>query len=74
MLVWIAWISLAGAFQVGMYAWMAVMHFRLFPSPHLEPVSPVFWLMMQIAMVMVFLTSAPMNRWLVQAGFKEKMG
>jgi Domain of unknown function (DUF4396) len=62
------------AFQVGMYAWMAVTHFWLFPSPHLEPVNPVFWLMMQVAMVLGLLTTAPMNRWLVSRGVKEKMG
>jgi Domain of unknown function (DUF4396) len=62
------------AFQVGMYAWMAVTHFWLFPAPHLEPVTPVFWWMMQVAMVLGLLTTAPMNRWLVGAGLKEKMG
>jgi hypothetical protein len=62
------------AFQVGMYAWMAAVHFWLFPAPHLEPVSPVFWLMMQIAMTLGLVTTAPMNRWLVGAGLKEKMG
>jgi hypothetical protein len=46
----------------------------LFSSPHLEPVSPVFWLMMQIGMVLGLLTTSPMNRWLVGAGLKEKMG
>jgi hypothetical protein len=62
------------AFQVGMYAWMAVVYFLLFPAPHLEPVSPVYWLMMQVAMGLGFLTATPMNRWLVRAGWKEKMG
>ncbi|HUY82833.1 MAG TPA: DUF4396 domain-containing protein [Acidobacteriaceae bacterium] len=62
------------AFQVGMYAWMAVTYFALFPAPHLTPLSPVFWLMMQVAMVFGLLTTAPMNRWLVRAGLKEKMG
>jgi hypothetical protein len=62
------------AFQIGMYAWMAVTYFLLFPAPHLEPVSPVFWLMMQIGMVLGLLTTTPMNRWLVSVGIKEKMG
>lgn len=62
------------AFQVGMYAWMAVSYFWLFPHPHLAPPSPVFWLMMQIGMVLGLLTTSPMNRWLVAAGLKEKMG
>ncbi|HTW44194.1 MAG TPA: DUF4396 domain-containing protein [Acidobacteriaceae bacterium] len=59
------------AFQVGMYAWMAVTHFWLFPHPHLTPLNPVFWLMMQIAMVLGLLTTSPMNRWLVGVGLKE---
>ncbi|MEG9435574.1 DUF4396 domain-containing protein [Edaphobacter sp. HDX4] len=62
------------AFQVGMYAWMALVYFKLFPSPHLEPIQPEYWLMMQIGMICGFLTSYPMNRWLVEAGLKEKMG
>lgn len=62
------------AFQVGMYAWMTVVHLWLFPAPHLKPVNPVYWLMMQIAMSIGFLVSVPMNRWLVRSGLKEKMG
>ncbi len=62
------------AFQVGMYAWMALVYFVLFPAPHLTPVDPRFWLMMQIAMVCGFLTTAPMNSWLVRQGIKEAMG
>ena len=61
------------AFQIGMYAWMAIVFFFLFPRPHLTPMQPVYWLMMQIAMVFGFATSFPMNRWLVQRGWKEKM-
>jgi len=62
------------AFQVGMYAWMALVRFRLFPRPHLHPDRAAFWLMMQIAMVCGFLTSIPMNHWLVSKGWKERMG
>lgn len=61
-------------FQVGMYAWMALVYFVLFPRPHLKPVEPEYWLMMQIAMMLGFFTSYPMNRWLVSAGWKERMG
>ena len=35
--------------------------------------SPVFWFMMQIAMLAGFLTSYPVNWWLVKQGIKEKM-
>lgn len=63
------------AFQVGMYGWMVLMRFVLFPMPHnLEPDHAAYWLMMQVAMVCGFLTSLPMNRWLVMRGLKERMG
>lgn len=62
------------SFQVGMYAWMALTYFVLYPEPHLTAVDPLFWLMMQVAMVFGFLTTAPMNRWLVRRGIKEAMG
>jgi Domain of unknown function (DUF4396) len=62
------------AFQVGMYGWMLLMHFVLFPMAHMEPNRTAYWLMMQVAMVCGFLTSLPMNRWLIMLGWKEKMG
>jgi hypothetical protein len=62
------------AFQVGMYAWMSLVYYRLFPAPHLTPNQPVYWLMMQVAMICGFMTSFPMNRLLVSIGWKEKMG
>lgn len=62
------------AFQVGMYGWMALLHYVLFPVHPLEPNRAAYWLMMQVAMVCGFLTSLPMNRWLVTLGWKERMG
>ncbi len=61
------------AFQVGMYAWMALVFFVLFPKPHLTPFDPRFWLMMQVAMILGDATAYPMNRWLVSSGLKEAM-
>jgi hypothetical protein len=61
------------AFQVGMYAWMALVYFVLFSHPHLTPFDVRYWLMMQIAMICGFATSYPMNRWLLRAGLKEPM-
>ena len=62
------------AFQIGMYLFMALVYFRLFPAPHhLTPFDPRYWLMMQIAMVCGFATSFPMNRLLIRLGLKEKM-
>ncbi len=62
------------AFQVGMYAWMALVFFKLFPQPHLHPNEVRYWLMMQVAMICGFLTAYPMNYILVKAGLKEAMG
>ena len=61
------------AFQVGMYAWMALVYFVLFPQPHLTPFDPRYWLMMQVAMICGFATSFPMNWMLLRAGLKEAM-
>jgi hypothetical protein len=61
------------AFQMGMYAWMALVYFVLFPHPHLTAFQPQYWLMMQIAMICGYVTSFPMNRWLIRAGLKEAM-
>ncbi len=61
------------AFQLGMYSWMALVFFVLFPRPHLHPNSPAYWFMMQIAMILGFLTAAPMNKLLIQVGWKEAM-
>ncbi|HEX4154515.1 MAG TPA: DUF4396 domain-containing protein [Acidobacteriaceae bacterium] len=61
------------AFQLGMYAWMALVYFRLFTAPHLTPFDPRFWLMMQIAMICGFAASYPMNRLLISIGIKEAM-
>jgi Domain of unknown function (DUF4396) len=60
------------AWQVGMYGWMAIATFLIF-GRELDKSDPVFWFMMQIAMLAGFLTSYPVNWWLVRAGIKEKM-
>lgn len=62
------------AFQIGMYAWMALTRFVLFPNPRLQPNQPVFWFMMQIGMIVGFFTSWPANALLLRRGWKEKMG
>ncbi len=54
-----------------MYGWMAPAHFGLFGE--IPKTNPVFWFVMQIAMLAGFLTSYPVNWWLVKAGLKEKM-
>lgn len=59
------------AWQVGMYGWMAVVTFLLLGE--LEKTDPVFWFMMQIAMLAGFLTGYPVNWLLLRAGLKERM-
>lgn len=61
------------AFEVGLFGWMAVMAFVLFPSPPLHPNSPVYWFLMQIGMVIGFFTAWPANVWLIRRGIKEAM-
>lgn len=60
------------AWQVGMYGWMALAVFVLF-GHELPKTSPVFWFMMQVAMLTGFLTSYPVNWWLLKKGIKEAM-
>jgi hypothetical protein len=62
------------AFQIGMYAWMALVFFKLFPRPHLHANQPTYWLMMQVAMICGFATSLPVNGFLIRIGWKEAMG
>src|ERR1700733_757733 len=62
------------AFEIGLFGWMAVMAFVLFPSPHqLMPNSAAFWLFMQVGMMIGFGTSWPANVWLVRRGVKVPM-
>ena len=61
------------AFQVGMYGWMALVHFKLFSDPHLTPFQSPFWLMMQIGMICGFATTLPVNYLLLRSGLKEAM-
>ena len=61
------------AFQIGMYAWMALTYFVLFPEPHLTPFDPRYWLLMQCAMICGYFTSYPVNRWLIRSGLKGAM-
>ena len=70
--VWADTISIA-LFEVGMFAWMTIVHFWVFPSPHLNPAMAVFWFMMQLAMIAGFFTTLPANAWLIRKGWKEKI-
>ena len=64
------------AWQVGMYGFMAFAYFFIFRNllgVELKVNSAEFWFMMQIAMIFGFMTSFPVNWWLVSSGLKEKM-
>jgi hypothetical protein len=60
------------AFQLGLFGYMALYHL-VFWQPPLSVASPTYWFMMQIGMTVGFFTAWPVNTWLIQAGWKEKM-
>jgi uncharacterized protein DUF4396 len=60
------------AFQVGLFGWMALSHFVIWPEPlHID--TAAHWWMMQVGMIVGFFTAWPVNRWLIRRGWKEKM-
>lgn len=61
------------AFEVGMFAWMAVIWFLLMATNRPDASSIVFWFMMQIGMLLGFLTTYPANWLLVRRGVKSAM-
>jgi hypothetical protein len=61
------------AWQVGMYGGMAIALFAVYSPEALPKSGPVFWFMMQLAMFLGFLTSYPVNWWLLRSGLKEAM-
>jgi hypothetical protein len=58
------------AYEIGMFA---VMGGREWLYPELKPTNWTYWLIMQIAMVVGFLTTYPVNWWLIRTEIKEKM-
>ena len=68
-------LSLA-AWQVGMYGAMAILQLLAFPAffgARAEVDTWEFWFAMQIAMICGFITSYPVNWYLISSGIKEKM-
>ena len=64
------------AWQVGMYGAMALAQFyvlRRIMGSRADVNSVEFWFTMQIAMIAGFITSYPVNWWLVRSGIKERM-
>ncbi|MGY0694928.1 DUF4396 domain-containing protein [Virgibacillus sp. FSP13] len=60
------------AFEIGMFGWMALTHYVFFIEMP-KPDTAIFWFMMQIAMMLGFLTSYPANWILVKKGIKHAM-
>lgn len=60
------------AFEVGLFAWMALMRFVFFDPP-LQPNQVEYWFMMQVGMILGFFTSYPANWFLIRRGIKEAM-
>ncbi|MGH8155766.1 MAG: DUF4396 domain-containing protein [Rhodanobacteraceae bacterium] len=61
------------SFEFGLFGWMALVQLVFFPIEHVHPDSPVYWFLMQVGMLLGFLTSYPVNAWLLKAGLKEAM-
>ncbi len=61
------------AFEVGMFAFMAINRLIWFPSNPPEPNTTTYWFLMQLAMIVGFATSFPANWWLIRVGLKEAM-
>lgn len=61
------------SFEIGLFGWMALMQLVVFPAPHLTPDHAAYWLLMQVGMVLGFLTAIPVNVWLIRRGVKERM-
>jgi hypothetical protein len=60
------------SFEVGLFGWMALSHYVIW-QPALPIDSSGHWFMMQVGMTLGFVTSWPVNRWLLRRGVKEPM-
>jgi ABC-type antimicrobial peptide transport system permease subunit len=61
-------------FEIGLFGWMALMAFVFFPAPHnLTATTPAYWLLMQVGMIVGFVTAWPANVWLLNRGIKIAM-
>jgi Domain of unknown function (DUF4396) len=58
------------AFEIGLFGWMAIYQIAIF-NWRLGMVTTVYWWMMQVGMILGFLTAFPMNWVLIKYGIKE---
>ena len=61
------------AFEIGMFGWMLLAALVLTDGHPPMPDEPVYWLSMQVGMVLGFATAYPVNWWLIRSGIKEAM-
>jgi hypothetical protein len=61
------------SFEVGLFGWMALMQLVMFTDPHLTPAHAAYWFLMQIGMILGFVTAYPINAWLISREIKEAM-
>ena len=61
------------AYELGMFGWMAFVHFIVIPINTPTPNTITYWFLMQIGMIMGFLTTYPANWFLINCGIKGKM-
>lgn len=60
------------SWQIGMHGWMAISFFLIL-NCKIPATEPLFWFMMQIAMLLGFATAFPTHWWLIKKGIKEAM-
>ena len=60
-------------FEIGLFGWMALLFFVFFTDSHLKPDHAAYWFLMQVGMILGFLTAYPANSWLIKHGIKEGM-
>jgi hypothetical protein len=58
------------SFEVGLFGWMALAQYFIWKAP-ID--SSSHWFLMQIGMMLGFVTSWPVNRWLLRHSIKEPM-
>ncbi|MFI7609211.1 DUF4396 domain-containing protein [Micromonospora sp. NPDC049366] len=60
-------------FEFALLGWLAFMEFVVFHET-LKPSSPVFWLIVQIGLIIGFFAAWPPTLWLVRSGAKGELG
>lgn len=61
------------AFEVGMFGWMAFIQLIWLRPSGIHPDHAAYWFLMQLGMLLGFLTAYPVNWWLLRRGLKEAM-